>query len=129
MSLTKKEIEEYRKKLKNGAYMEKAINGIAGKILAGYEMAELPHAEPETKGTEEKVMKNKSTDLNNHLFEQIERLNDDELKGEDLDQECKRARHMCNVATQIINNRNSVANALKMLSDFPEVNKSALLLE
>ena len=35
-------------------------------------------------------MKNKLTDLNNHLFEQLERLNDDNLTPEQLEREAKR---------------------------------------
>lgn len=49
-------------------------------------------------------MKNKLIDLNNHLFEQLERLNDDDLKGEALAQEIKRAQAMSNCAAQIMNN-------------------------
>ncbi|MBU0969194.1 MAG: hypothetical protein KKC20_01040 [Proteobacteria bacterium] len=49
-------------------------------------------------------MKNKLIDLNNHLFEQLERLNDDDLKGDDLAQEIKRAQAMSNCAAQIVNN-------------------------
>lgn len=49
-------------------------------------------------------MRNKLVDLNNHLFEQIERLNDDELTGEDLDREIKRSEALTKVAQTIINN-------------------------
>ena len=49
-------------------------------------------------------MKNTLTDLNNHLFEQLERLNDDELDDAQLEKELRRAEGMTKVATQIIQN-------------------------
>lgn len=49
-------------------------------------------------------MKNTLTDPNNHLFEQLERLNDDELDDAQLDKELRRAEGMTKVATQIIQN-------------------------
>lgn len=49
-------------------------------------------------------MKNTLLDLNNHLFEQLERLNDEELSDEQLDRELKRADGMTRVAAQIIQN-------------------------
>lgn len=49
-------------------------------------------------------MKNTLQDLNNHLFEQLERLNDEELTDEELDRELKRAEGMTKIATQIIEN-------------------------
>ncbi len=49
-------------------------------------------------------MKNKLMDLNNHLFEQLERLNDDDLTGDDLDREIKRAQAINAYAAQIVNN-------------------------
>ena len=49
-------------------------------------------------------MKNTLLDLNNHLFEQLERLNDEELAGEQLDRELKRADGMTRIAAQIIQN-------------------------
>lgn len=49
-------------------------------------------------------MKTTLNDLNNHLFEQLERLNDDDLSEEALDRELKRADGMAKVAAQIIQN-------------------------
>jgi len=49
-------------------------------------------------------MKNTLTDLNNHLFEELERLNDDELTGEEIEKELKRAEGMTKIATQIVQN-------------------------
>jgi len=49
-------------------------------------------------------MKNKLIDLNNHLFAQIERLNDEDKKGDDLKQEIERSKAMANVAKNIIDN-------------------------
>lgn len=40
----------------------------------------------------EKTMKNTLSDLNNYLFEAIERITDDELTDEALDKEKRRAR-------------------------------------
>ncbi|MEZ6854168.1 hypothetical protein [Halodesulfovibrio aestuarii] len=59
-------------------------------------------------------MKNKLTDLNNHLFEQLERLNDDELTGADLKQEINRSRAMTDVAQQIIENGRLALDAVKV---------------
>lgn len=49
-------------------------------------------------------MKNTLTDLNNYLFEAMERLTDDELTSEDIEKEIKRADSMTKVAEQIIKN-------------------------
>lgn len=62
-------------------------------------------------------MKNTLGDLNNHLFMQLERLNDEELKGEALAEEISRAKAVTNVATQIINNGSLVLEAKKMMED------------
>ncbi|MEG0475487.1 MAG: hypothetical protein RR548_07290 [Carnobacterium sp.] len=49
-------------------------------------------------------MKNKSIDLNNHLFEILERLNDDDLTSEELLQEIKRAKAVASIAKNIDDN-------------------------
>ncbi|MDR2053806.1 MAG: hypothetical protein LBP80_10360 [Treponema sp.] len=74
-------------------------------------------------------VKNRLSDLNDHLFEQIERLNDDDLKGDDLTAEIRRAAAMCNVAGQIISGGRLVLDAAKAADEFPGVGKSRLLLE
>ena len=49
-------------------------------------------------------MKNTLSDLNNHLFEQLERLNDEDLDAEQLEKELKRSDGMTKIAEQIIKN-------------------------
>lgn len=49
-------------------------------------------------------MKNTLVDLNNHLFAELERLSDEDLKGEALEEEIKRAGAVCGVSMQIIQN-------------------------
>ena len=50
------------------------------------------------------MTKNKLTDLNNHLFEQLERLNDEELTDKELAVEIKRSDAMTDIASTIIDN-------------------------
>jgi hypothetical protein len=58
--------------------------------------------EPENGG--EAVTKNKLTDLNDHLFAQLERLGEEDLTGDELNREIERARAISGVATQVIAN-------------------------
>ena len=58
-------------------------------------------------------MKNKLTDLNDHLFSMLEKLDDDEVTGEKLDEEINRAKAITSIAGQIINNANLALNAKK----------------
>lgn len=51
-----------------------------------------------------RTVKNTLYDLNNHLFEQLERLNDEELTDEQLEKELRRSEGMTKIAEQIIKN-------------------------
>ncbi|MDR2370425.1 MAG: hypothetical protein LBD71_02995 [Treponema sp.] len=72
-------------------------------------------------------MKNKPIDLNDHLFEQMERLNDDDLNEEGLKKEVIRAKAMCDVAAQITAGRRLVLDVVKASQISPEVKKEVLL--
>ncbi|MCP4064676.1 MAG: hypothetical protein GY740_15700 [Gammaproteobacteria bacterium] len=58
-------------------------------------------------------MKNKLTDLNNHLFAQLERLNDEELKGDKLQEEIDRSKAITGVSKEVVSNARLVLDAEK----------------
>lgn len=59
-------------------------------------------------------MKNTLGDLNNHLFAQLERLGDEDIKGEDLEEEINRAKAITSIASQVISNGNLVLKAMEI---------------
>lgn len=63
-------------------------------------------------------MKNTLNDVNNYLFEAIERLNDDSLSDEELEKEIKRADAVTKVAKTIIDNTNLALNIKKHLDEY-----------
>lgn len=63
-------------------------------------------------------MKNTLGDLNNHLFAQIERLGDEEIKGDLLVEEIERAKAVTQVATQIISNGKLMLDAIKAKEEY-----------
>lgn len=76
------------------------------------------------------MMRNSLNDLNNHLFEQLERLNDDELNNEQLDKEIKRSKAVSDVSKNIVENAKLMLDATKLkieysrsVDDLPEVLK------
>lgn len=62
-------------------------------------------------------MKNTLTDLNNHLFMALERINDDELTAEKLDIELKRSNSVAGLAEAIVHNADIQLKALKVKSE------------
>lgn len=63
-------------------------------------------------------MKNNMSDLNNYLFETIERLIDDELSDEELEREMRRADAVKNVAATIIENGKLALSVKKHLDEY-----------
>lgn len=65
-------------------------------------------------------MKNKLTDLNNHLFAQLERLADEGLTGEQIDTEVKRADAIVSLSDQIVRNADLQLKAVTILANHGE---------
>lgn len=63
-------------------------------------------------------MRNTLGDLNNHLFAQLERLGDEELKGEKLQEEINRAKAISGIATQVIANGSLVLKAKAFIYEY-----------
>ena len=62
-------------------------------------------------------MKNKLTDLNNHLFAQLERLSDEDLTAEQIELEVKRADAIVSVSDQIVDTARIQLSAIKLIAD------------
>ena len=63
-------------------------------------------------------MKNTILDLNNHLFEQLERLNDEDLSEEQIDIELRRAEGMTKIAEKIIQNGELAYKTMRHMDDY-----------
>lgn len=65
-------------------------------------------------------MNNNLNALNNYLFEELERLNDDETleKEENLDKEIKRSKAITEVSSQIVQNAKVILDAKKHADSF-----------
>ena len=62
-------------------------------------------------------MKNKLSDLNDHLFAQLERLSDESLTAEQIDREAKRGEAIVAVADQILRHASLQVTAAKIIAD------------
>lgn len=63
-------------------------------------------------------MKNKLLDLNNYLFEQLERINDDSLTEEQLERQIKIAEVVNKTAENIIKNNDTALKAVSIASEY-----------
>lgn len=72
-------------------------------------------------------MKNSLSDLNNHLFAQLERLGDEELTQEALEKEINRGKAMTQVSQQILDNARVQLKAHEILGGIKSDDRPALL--
>lgn len=74
-------------------------------------------------------MKNKLIDLNNHLFAHLERLSDESLKGEALQDEIHRSKSVTQISTQIVANARLALDAQIAANDMGVGRKLPEMLE
>lgn len=63
-------------------------------------------------------MKNTLADLNNYLFEQLERLNDDELTDDQLERELKKTGNIVKISEKIIQNGELAFKTMKHMDEY-----------
>lgn len=63
-------------------------------------------------------MKNTLSDLNNYLFEALERLQDDELSQEELQREILRSQAVTSVAETVIHNGELALKTMQHLNEY-----------
>lgn len=74
-------------------------------------------------------MKNKLTDLNNHLFAQLERLSEEDLTPEKIATEVQRTAAIVDVAEQIVRNADLQLKAVAILSQHERMRPHLTMLE
>ncbi|MBJ9954381.1 hypothetical protein I5735_15220 [Acinetobacter baumannii] len=57
-------------------------------------------------------------ELNKHLFEQLNRLNNKDLKGDALKEEMDRSKAMAEMSKQIIDSHNTHLEAVKLIATY-----------
>jgi len=62
-------------------------------------------------------MKNKLTDLNDHLFAQLERLSDESLSADEISKEVTRAQAIVDIADCIVANASVQLKAVQLAAD------------
>lgn len=62
-------------------------------------------------------MKNKLSDLNNHLFAQLERLGDETMSAEDVSREVKRADAIVALSDQVVGIADQRLKAAKLFAE------------
>lgn len=62
-------------------------------------------------------MKNKLIDLNNHLFAQLERLSEEDLTPDQIDNEVKRTEAIVSVSKQIVENADLALKGAKLVAE------------
>lgn len=67
------------------------------------------------------MTQNKLTDLNNQLFEQLERLNDETVKGDKLKEELDRAKAVTSISRNIIDNARLALDSTKLTIEYGHV--------
>lgn len=63
------------------------------------------------------MAKNKLTDLNNHLFTQLERLNEEGMTDEQVKKEVSRAKAISGIASQVIKSAKVTIDAMKLVAN------------
>lgn len=63
-------------------------------------------------------MKNKLQDLNDHLFAQLERLSDEDCKGDELKSEIGRAKAVSGISRDIVQNASLALDAKKLQLEY-----------
>jgi len=70
-------------------------------------------------------MKNRLEDLNNLLFEQLERLNDDDASPEEVEKEIEKSKAMTQVADRILETQELAFNIFKKADEMGIYNCNA----